>query len=71
MKKESKEKDKRKLSLIRQEIGTLNTEVDRLENKVDLILKTEKEDTEVLFKDVEKLKIRVLELDKQIQFIKK
>ncbi|MCK4386540.1 MAG: hypothetical protein KAV41_00430 [Candidatus Pacebacteria bacterium] len=58
------------LAQIRQEINMLSMEVVRLKSKVDLISETEKEDTEVLFKDMEKLKIRVSELDKQVQFVK-
>ena len=59
------------LKLINQEISNLNTEVDRLGSKLDLISKTEGEDTAVLFKDMEKLKIKVSELDKQLNFLSK
>jgi len=59
------------LVLIRQELNLLNSEVDRLKNKMDLIFKTEGEDTEVLFKDMKKLKIKVFDLDKQLSFLRK
>jgi seryl-tRNA synthetase len=61
----------RELKELRQEINFINSELIRLEEKIDLALQTEREDTESLFKDMEDLKVKVSELEKQLKFLKK
>jgi len=59
------------LKEIRQEINFINSDLVRLEEKIDLALNTEKEDTISLFKDMKDLKIKVSKLEKQLKFLKK
>ena len=59
------------LKEIRQQINFINSDISRLEKKINVALKTEKEDTRILFIDMEEIKSKISKLESQLIFLKK